>query len=142
MNQSTTNVQHNLSYSQGDITTDTVSTPSRITINETGLYLVITTLVWNDTPASPYAITTGWAVNDTGGVSGTHPSITTNASDVTTMWHAYVINLSEGNFLCQVVGQNSGSTKTFSNLCDLHVARLVGPFSTASLGDEIDGGSP
>lgn len=142
VNQTTTAVQHNLSYSQGDITVDTVSTPSRITINETGLYIINVSLNWVANTATPYAITSGYGINSTSAVFGTFPSMTINVSDTTLLEFSLLRNMTEGNYITQLVGQNSGSTVTLAHLCLLRVARLIGPFSTASLGDDIDGGSP
>lgn len=138
----TTLIAHNLvTYEQG-VDCDVVSSPTRITILESGLYVIRSKLVDVDGGSSDYGLCCGYGRNATGAVWTPTAVHRRTLSGHLRFEGIEIQPLSVGDYVTQVVGQNSGSTSTLGYLASLTVHRIPGPFSTASQSDEIDGGSP
>ncbi len=122
----TTLLQHNVVNAEQGVTCDIVSTPSRITIDTDGVYTIISRVVDSDTGVTDYGICIGFGLNTTGAAIspiGADRRILTGGGRPTGIW---VQQLAAGDYVTQVVGQNSGITKTDVYLADLTVVRTPG----------------
>lgn len=146
LNATTTLVTHSAITAESGVDCDIVSSPTRITLLESGLYVVKSELLDVDTGGTDYGLTVGYGWNSSSAVVGTFPGVRRVNVGVGGVpggasyigWQLF----DAGDYLTQVVGQNSGSTKTFNYLGSLSVARIPGSITTADVLDELDGGSP
>lgn len=125
----TTLVAHNVVQSEVGVDCDIVSSPTRITILDAGLYLVGMELVDLDTGAGDYGSAVGFGHNATGAVWSPVNVVRRVTGGLGRPQAIYPIELAAGDYVTQVVGQNSGVTKTFSYLATLKVVRIPGAFS-------------
>ncbi len=140
LNATTTLVQHNTILEESGVTCDIVSTPSRIVIETAGLYALQSVLIDVDGGAGDYGLCAGSGLNATGAVWSPISVVRRTPGGFVILNGVLFLNLDIGDYLTQVVGQDSGSGKSFTYLASLYVARFTGPV-TEPLGT-IDGGSP
>lgn len=140
LNATTTLIQHNVILDESGVTCDIVSTPSRIVIETAGLYLVELILADVAGGTGDYGLCVGRGLNTTGAIWAPVNAVRRVLTDPAVLNGISIESLDVGDYVTQVVGQNSGTNKTFNYLASLTVARYTGPV-TQELGT-IDGGAP
>lgn len=143
LNATTTLIAHNVVTEESGVDCDIVSSPTRIVMLEAGLYLIRSTLVDADSGSGDYGIAVGRGLNATGAVWSPLVQVRRVTTSPGGQWQGFsFLSLDIGDYVTQVVGQNSGTTKTFSYQADLTVVRIPGPITSTDVMSEIDGGSP
>lgn len=125
----TTLVDHNVVTQETGVDCDIVSVPSRIVIVEAGLYMIKTLLNDQDSGSGDYGLAVGYGFNATGAVWSPTDRVRRLLGGFATPFGITFQELDIGDYVTQVVGQDSGSTKTFAYLAHLVVARIPGTTS-------------
>ncbi len=140
LNATTTLIPHNFVDVEQGVDCDIVSSPTRIVVETAGLYVIQSLVVDLDTGGGDYGLCVSFGFNATGAIwspTGVDRRVVNGLARPQGLWFQ---NLDVGDYVTQVVGQNSGSTKTFAYLGELTVARFTGAL-VEELGT-IDGGAP
>jgi hypothetical protein len=141
LNATTTLIQHNNIGEEAGVDCDIVSTPSRIVIVTPGLYVVSSSLVDLDSGSDDYGLALGHAFNARSAVWVPAEVVRRVIGGGAVPHTMSFLLFDEGDYITQVVGQNSGSTQTHVYLAVLKVVRIPGSITSADVLSEIDGGS-
>jgi hypothetical protein len=126
LNATTTLIAHNVVSYEFGVDCDIVSSPTRITILEAGLYIIRSLFVDLDTGGGDYGLSVGYGFNATGAIWSPENVVRRVSGGLARPQGNAIITLDAGDYVTQVVGQNSGSTTTFGYLATFIVARIPG----------------
>jgi hypothetical protein len=126
LNATTTLIAHNVVLEEVGVDCDIVSSPTRITILEAGLYIIRSALTDVDSGGADYGLSVGFGLNATGAVWAAANVVRRTIGGFAVPQSHNFVALDVGDYVTQAVGQDSGSTKTGGYLALLTIARIPG----------------